>query len=200
MGIDAGRDSHCTLTRSALVSGLRPGVFTVFPASALSIAMIEIEIDDRLTAAALERLVKAAKNPAPLMRGIAAVLMDAVEENFAQQGRPKWQGLKPGGRQGQILQDTGRLASSISPSSDATSAMVGTNVKYAAIHQFGGQTRPHVIRPRNKRALAFGGRVVRSVNHPGSNIPARPFLMLTDGDEDEIEATAADYLRRVIDG
>lgn len=171
----------------------------MFPASALSIAMIEIEIDDRLTAAALERLVKAAKNPAPLMRGIADIMADAVEENFAQDGRPKWQGLRSG-REGQILQASGRLASSILPSSDATSAMVGTNVRYAAIHQFGGQTRPHVIRPRNKKALAFGGRVVRSVNHPGSNIPARPFLMLTDGDEDEIEATAADYLRRVIDG
>lgn len=172
----------------------------MFPASTLSIAMIEIEIDSAATRDALERLIAAAKNSAPLMRAVAGIMADAVEENFAQQGRPKWQGLKPDGRQGQILQDTGRLASSISPSSDATSAVVGTNVKYAAIHQFGGQTRPHVIRPKNKRALAFGGRVVRSVNHPGSNIPARPFLMLTDGDEDEIEATAADYLRRVIDG
>lgn len=172
----------------------------MFPASALSIDMIEIEIDSAATRDALERLIAAAKNPAPLMRGIAAVLMDAVEENFAQQGRPKWQGLKPGDRQGQILQDTGRLASSISPSSDATSAMVGTNVKYAAIHQFGGQTRPHVIRPKNKRALAFGGRVVRSVNHPGSNIPARPFLMLTENDHAEIEATVEDYLRQALEG
>ena len=65
-------------------------------------------------------------------------------------------------------------------------ASVGTNIKYAAIHQFGGPTRPHVILHHNKKALAFGGRVVKKVNHPGSRIPARPFLSITPEDEDKI--------------
>ncbi len=97
-----------------------------------------------------------------------------------------------------ILQDTARLAESFEVASDATSATVGTNVKYAAIHQFGGQTKPHLIKPRNAKALAFGGRYVKQVNHPGSKIPARPFLVLMDSDEEKILDSVEDYLRRAI--
>lgn len=162
--------------------------------------MIDIKIDNAGVLGALERLEKAVVERAPLMRDLAAIMVDAVEENFAQEGRPTWQGLKPNPRRagGKILQDSGRLASSITPASDNDNAVVGTNVKYAAIHQFGGQTRPHEIRPRNKKALAFGGRVVKKVNHPGSDIPARPFLALTDQDLNEIEATVENYLRGAI--
>jgi HK97 gp10 family phage protein len=58
---------------------------------------------------------------------------------------------------------------------------IGTEgVPYAAIQEFGGITRPHVILPRNSSVLAFlqnGNQVFsKGVNHPGSNIPARPFL------------------------
>lgn len=86
-------------------------------------------------------------------------------------------------------------------STDPPRAMVGTNVVYGPIHEFGGVTRPHVIVPRRstilgrqagsrvtgmearqKRLLVFFwpklGRVVAfpKVNHPGSNIPERPHL------------------------
>ncbi|MEG8267173.1 hypothetical protein MKR65_13155 [Acinetobacter baumannii] len=47
-------------------------------------------------------------------------------------------------------------------------AIIGTNVPYAPILHNGGQTRPHVIRPRNKQALSFNGKVFKQVNHPGS--------------------------------
>lgn len=164
--------------------------------------MIEIKIEGGNVLAALARLQQAAINASPVMAAIAGVMHDAVEENFAQQGRPKWAGLKPPiskRRQGgMILQDTGRLASSIEQHHDATTATVGTNVKYAAIHQFGGKTSPHVILPRNKKALAFGGRVVKKVNHPGSNIPARPFLALTSEDEERIVAKVNAYLKNAI--
>ncbi len=57
---------------------------------------------------------------------------------------------------------------------------LASNLVYARIHELGGTTRPHVIRPRRAKALAFqmGGRQVfaRAVNHPGSRIPARPYL------------------------
>ena len=52
-----------------------------------------------------------------------------------------------------------------------------------------------MIRPKNKRALSFGGIVVRSVNHPGSNIPARPFLRLTPGDLRDIVLEANGFVR-----
>jgi len=31
-------------------------------------------------------------------------------------------------------------------------------VKYAAIHNFGGKTSPHLIKPKKGKALKFGGR------------------------------------------
>jgi phage gpG-like protein len=55
---------------------------------------------------------------------------------------------------------------------------VGSDRVYAAIHQLGGKTKAHIIRPKFKRALAWpgGAHPVKMVNHPGSNIPARPYF------------------------
>jgi phage gpG-like protein len=57
----------------------------------------------------------------------------------------------------------------------------GSNMRYARIQQEGGKTRAHEIKARNGAALSFTGgdgrRVVRrSVKHPGSEIPARPYM------------------------
>jgi phage gpG-like protein len=72
---------------------------------------------------------------------------------------------------------TNRLRSSLSAVIVSYGVVrVGTNVSYAAIHEYGGKTPPHIILPVRKKALAFGGIVVRSVHHPGSRIPARPYL------------------------
>lgn len=78
---------------------------------------------------------------------------------------------------------------------------IGSNVEYAEIHEFGGTTPPHRIEARRGKALAFarGGfigpirltakgkirktgqtpgsvTVVRAVEHPGSTMPARPYM------------------------
>lgn len=79
---------------------------------------------------------------------------------------------------------TGRLRRSIhfvlGGTDDAPSATVGTNVEYAAIHEFGGTTKAHVIEAVNAKVLAFkvGGETVfaKSVQHPGSKIPQRSYL------------------------
>lgn len=91
---------------------------------------------------------------------------------------------------------TGRLKRSITESAPyaigpgAWAVNVGTNVEYAAIHEFGGKTPAHLIRARRGKALAFdwpnapaglkpgkdGKYYFRFVNHPGSLITARPYL------------------------
>ena len=182
--------------------------------------MIEVKVDDKPLLTVLNRIAAGAGAPLPLMRALAGDMLDAVEENFAQEGRPKWLGLKPASllaragaltkkgqvsaarfdkrvRNAHILQDSGRLAASIVSRADASQAVVGTNVAYAAIHQFGGTTRPHVIVAKRKKALAWatGGHPVKKVNHPGSKIPARPFLSLTAADEARMLRTAEQYLR-----
>ena len=57
---------------------------------------------------------------------------------------------------------------------------IGSNIKYAAIHEFGGRTAPHVIKAKPGKTLAFsiGGKQVfaKSVKHPGSQMPARRYV------------------------
>lgn len=54
------------------------------------------------------------------------------------------------------------------------------DVKYGAIHEFGGRTPAHVIEAKRGKALAFmmGGKMAfaKRVNHPGSQMPERSFM------------------------
>jgi HK97 gp10 family phage protein len=74
--------------------------------------------------------------------------------------------------------DTGRLRSSIVSRAEGSGRsvgyVIGTNVNYAAAVEYG--TSPHVITPKNKRALYWPGAAhpVAKVNHPGTK--AQPFL------------------------
>lgn len=146
----------------------------------------------------LDRLSAACRGAAPLMGNIAGIMHSEVEDNFESQGRPKWTGYKyPMEGSRQLLKKDGKLVGSITPHHDATSAGVGTNVPYAPIHQFGGKTRAHTIRARRKKALAFNGRFAKSVNHPGSDIPARPFLMLTPAGQEEISQAVQEYFAKL---
>lgn len=86
---------------------------------------------------------------------------------------------------GQVLTPrTGTLRRSITHSvtegPDGVTGKVGTNVVYAAIHEYGGKTKPHVIEAKRGKALKFsaGGETIfrRKVRHPGSVMPERSFL------------------------
>ncbi|MEE6042739.1 phage virion morphogenesis protein, partial [Avibacterium paragallinarum] len=160
--------------------------------------MIEIKINnEKEVFELLERLSQGVRYNAPLMRTIAGTMQSAVDQNFQAGGRPKWLGVKSRPN-GSPLIDSGALRNSIRASWDNDEAIVGTNLAYAAIHQFGGKTKPHKIKPRYKKGLAFGGIVRKSVNHPGSNIPARPFLTLTLQDEADILEDVQDYFKQII--
>lgn len=169
--------------------------------------MIEFKIEDEDLRRDFNRLIAGLTDMTPVMRAIAGTLMDVTEENFAQQGRPAWLGIQPRKNRegGKILQDTVRLAASITPDFGPDFAQVGTNLVYAAIQHLGGQTKPHVIRAKRAKALAFGGIFRKSVNHPGSKIPARPFLPITADGQMQPEAESAimddvqHYLRSLTD-
>ena len=135
---------------------------------------IEIKIDNQEVSKRLLELVHKGENLRPLMKNIAGVFAYSTEENFANEGRPdKWLDLsertkkqrkKSGHWPEQILQVSGQLASSISTYYDDESAIIGSNLDYAAIHQLGGQAG------KNKSV----------------SIPARPYLNLTNDDFEEI--------------
>lgn len=168
--------------------------------------MIDSKIDDRDFLRVINNIAALGVNAGPLMGALSEDMHAAVLDNFDAEGRPAWMGLKPGTIAartkrghwpGKILQVSNTLIRSIQHDSGVNYARVGTNEPYARIHQLGGKTRPHVIRAKNKKALAFGGRVVKSVNHPGSDIPARPFLQLIESDRAGMLRTVSDFLRKL---
>jgi len=125
----------------------------------------------------------------------------SIERNFAAGGRPKWDESARVKREGgQTLSLTGDLRRSFALP-DAVHAgndrvSVGTNVVYAAIHQLGGRTNPRVIKAKNGKALFWPGarHPVKSVNHPGSKIPPRPFMLVQNEDWTEIKNVINRYL------
>lgn len=166
--------------------------------------------------ASLAELIARTEKRRPLMGTLAAHMAYAVEENFLRQGRPEWQGWSPQyARQragGKILQKSGRLAKSIVQQSDNHSATVGTNVRYARIHQEGGTiniaARSQRSYHRQRRDGSVDNRFARKSranfaqwNTIGAykiTMPARPFLQLSEEDVERMEETAQRYLQDLI--
>lgn len=142
---------------------------------------IEIKIDNKEIESKLLDLAQKSKNLRPLMKNIAGIFAYSTEENFKEEGRLKWENLKDSTIKqrtkkkqwpGMILQVSGQLASSVNTYHDNESAIIGSNLDYAAIHQVGGDAG------KNK----------------STHIEARPYLKLTDEDLDEILLLVSKYL------
>ena len=131
--------------------------------------------------AKLDRVKVAGKHGNVHLMKAAPSYVSIIKGNFAAGGKPAtWKEKYDGSAS--HLHKTGRLIGSIHARVIGDELHIGTSTPYAAIHQFGGKTAAHKIFPRKKKALAFRGIVVRYVNHPGSNIPARPFLVIPDSE------------------
>lgn len=125
----------------------------------------------------VEAALKAPASPAVLREMLTALgrsIRTRVQLGFRTATAPngtKWAPLKF--RKGTPLVDTGRLRSSIGYRVEGSEVVVGTNLLYAPVHQFGA-----VIKPKTKPFLAWqsGGRwfFAKQVK-----VPARPFLPLT---------------------
>ena len=142
---------------------------------------IEIKIDNKKVEKALLEIAQKTSNLRPLMKNIAGIMADSTEENFKEEGRPKWKDLsektktvrkKTGHYPGQILQVSGQLALSVTTQYDDSSAVIGSNKVYAAIHQLGGHAG------KNKK----------------TTIPARPYLNLCEKDFNDILKIISNYL------
>lgn len=152
----------------------------------------KIEVTSDTISAALARLVQANADFSPFMRELSETLRDRVEENFEAQGRPTWAPLSEvtktrRGAGAKILQDSGQLAASITAGHDATNAIVGTNKVYGPTQQFGAKKG------------AFGT-TTRGAPIPWGDIPARPFLSVTDQDKADILEMIEEYERRAAHG
>jgi len=165
-------------------------------------ASITINVDTNSLQTDLESLLRRTQDLEPLMRNIGGYLLETTKDRFYTNIAPDGSAWKESARAqeegGKTLLDHGHLRDSINFSTTTTSVTVGSsNIVYAAIHQFGGKTRPHTITSAHG-ALRFnlGGRTVfaNSVNHPGSDIPARPFLGVSSENMAEIKHMMQEYL------
>lgn len=174
-----------------------------------SMTAVTIEYDDQLVRAALNRLLSAGGDLSPVMAEIAGHMEASTRKAFRDERSPdgtKWPALsettkkrrrKSGHTPIRFLEQSGDLASSLQADSDATSAIVGTNLPYATTHQFGASKGEfgsfsviaRVIRGKHTRLKSSP-----KVQVPWGNIPARPFLGVSEKDREQIVDTLNDYL------
>ncbi|MGB7076553.1 MAG: phage virion morphogenesis protein [Xanthobacteraceae bacterium] len=112
---------------------------------------------------------------------------------------------------GEVLnQKSGALARSITTTIDDSSTDVSAtlatspDIKYAAIHEYGGMIPPHQIVPDKTKALAFlvGGKLAFAarVNLPAIAMPERSYMRSSLAEmADEIEENLSDAVAEVLD-
>jgi phage virion morphogenesis protein len=161
-------------------------------------AAIQVDINTNAVAAALARAAEKAADLTPLMDQVGASLVASTQQRFFEQAGPdgtKWPAsIRAKLTGGSTLIDTTNLEGSITHIPHRDSVEVGTNVVYAAIHQFGG-----TIRAKTAKGLRFkigNDFVVRK----SVTIPARPFLGIDAADAEEITQIATDWMDGLVEG
>lgn len=170
--------------------------------------MIKVEVHDKEVGQALDRLFRSTQKPRPVLEQIGEILVDSTKRRFASSTGPDGQRWAPntettilrylgvykgsfGKRDGRLTKkgaerasskrpligETGSLSSQISYDVDGSGTLfVGSSMIYAAAQQFGAKKRK------------FQGKA------PWGDIPARPFLGISDQDRANILDTISDYL------
>ena len=174
--------------------------------------MIYAKIDDKNSKIVIEGIQNSAKNMSKPMRKIANMLENSIKENFDVGGRYSSPGSIMGGdkqwlapkypvSKGKTLDRSGMLKNSIQGEGSKTEATVSTGIVYGAIQNYGGKTKPHKIVGKHspKKKLKFttstGSILFRSsVNHPGSKIDARPFMVIQQEDLDTAKEMISNHL------
>lgn len=167
------------------------------------------EADHRRVVDRLNELIRNGEDLTPAMRAVSEHLLSVAEESFARESSPDgeaWAPLAPStrrqrrreGKDGPILQRDRHLRRSLDSDHGRDYAAAGTNLIYAAIHQFGGR----IERSARSQALAFAARGGRFTSRAAAgrrragsvrvafaaigahhiDIPARPFLGVGPGD------------------
>ncbi len=170
-----------------------------------------IEYNDAPVQAALDRLIAVGQSPRGAMRDIAAYGENSTKARFADGVGPDGSPWKPSERVerrgGKTLIKSARLLDSITGDSGDDYAEWGSNVIYAAIHQFGGEinkaAQSRMVRHRtdakgnllkNKNGLLVFAkdkhkRAVTRWFEQGAHkidMPARPYLGINEDDEENI--------------
>ncbi len=158
---------------------------------------IDVRIEDREVQRAFIRLVGVMDDTTPVMAAIGTGLVASTHRRFVSQTDPDgapWAPLNPDyramKRNRRILTESGRLRDSINAQPSRDMVRVGTNVIYAAIHQFGG-----TIVPKSATHLVF--RLASGLVLADSvTLPSRPYLGISADDQDMIADTVFGFIQR----
>lgn len=151
-------------------------------------ATLTIQGDDRLLKA-LSHLEKG-KSKHELFDTLGSYGVSSTQQRFLDQKDPDGETWKATKRGGDILRKDDRLFNSLDYKASENSAEWGTNVIYAAIHQFGG-----IIKAKAGKKLAFMG-LKGMVFLDQVTIPARPYLGINEEDRSEMVNLVEDWMRR----
>jgi len=139
-------------------------------------AFIEVSVVGASAIAnALNQLLQQSGNLNPALADIGEYLLDSTQQRFVDQQAPDgtpWdpvspKTLKKKKRKDRVLTETGTLADTLNYQLGANQLMLGSNLEYAATHQFGREA---------------------------DGIPARPFLGIAPFEQTEILAILQDHL------
>lgn len=171
----------------------------------------------------LSGLAQRMTNVNPVLDELGEISVSSIQRNFQEGGRfgsgpfgggtSKWAPSKRSvrdtdtarSRTGKTLIDTGRLAASVTFSRADNTLLIGTNVVYAVVHQFGAA----IAHPGGSKYIVLGPGVVRFVSKGAKrftgftaahiiNIPARPFLVLQDEDITEMFRVILRYYSTIL--
>lgn len=178
-------------------------------------AMLNVELDDSRTGAALTELMGRLGYLTTPLLDIAEYLHQSTDDRFRRQVAPDgspWAPLAPSTlakkKDGRILRETGALQDTLRHSVSNNELAFGTDRPYGAIHQFGGKIE-HAARSQQvyfrqgkdglvgnrfvkKHQSNFSQWVTRGVH--STDIPGRPYLGLSSEDGKEIALIIGDYL------
>lgn len=135
----------------------------------------------------LQRLIGAGGNPRPALKEIGEELVDSTQRRFETQTGPDgtpWarnatSTIKRKGRDQPLTGETGKLMDQIDYQLTGNDTLdVGSPTIYAAMQQFGGTKE--------------------EFPHLWDDIPARPFIGISDEDEEKIIGLFNDYLEKQI--
>ena len=123
--------------------------------------MILVDLNSLNLSKEAEDLLNDLDDMTPLLKRLGQAAQRMMSEKFRQEG-PGWAELadstldrrRKDGKGAQILRDTGRLFLSLTDSNDGSvyeltdkMLVLGTNLKYAAVHQFGSRDQRIPARP-----------------------------------------------------
>lgn len=137
--------------------------------------IINFKVDSSEVKAEIERRLKKVQQSENLTRAIAGDLENAIEQNFRAQGRqPRWQRLKDKTLKAKakskysstrILQGRGDLKKSFTSRYTKLKAVIGSELEYAAIHNYGGMAgRNRKVRIPQREIAKLTRRDERNIN------------------------------------